>query len=307
MPKVPVLTTIAATVLTVSAVVGVEASATASGPRSTRAVQGRAWVLNAASVSPIDTDTYRAGKALKLRCQSPSTMAITPDGRTVYVTCAHSVIQIDAATGRAGSAIRVGTGVEGIIDQMVITPDGNTGYVAVGNTVVPINILTKKAGKPIVVAGQQEGPLKLAVTPNGRKVYAVNATTVVPITTASNKVGSPIYTGPTSAGMVITPDGKTAYVLGALNTVIPISTMTNTTGNPIIVGTRSADSWALAAAPNGKTIYVVNFGTRTIVPITTATNMVGRPIKMRSNPISITITPNGQTAYVAAGSRYLPD
>src|ERR1700734_211999 len=59
---------------------------------------------------------------------------------------------------------------------------------------------------------------------------------------------------------------------------------------------------AIAAAPNGKTVYVTNTGAgtvgRTVTPIRVATNKAGKAIKVGKSPVAIAITPNGRTAYV---------
>ena len=60
-------------------------------------------------------------------------IAITPDGKTAYVTSDESiVVPIDTATGTPGAPIRVGVNRPGLHDQpdgIVITPDGRTAYV----------------------------------------------------------------------------------------------------------------------------------------------------------------------------------
>jgi YVTN family beta-propeller protein len=61
--------------------------------------------------------------------------------------------------------------------------------------------------------------------------------TATPIATATNTAGPPITVGSRPFTIVITPDGRTAYVAnGASGTVTPIATATNTAGPPITVG-----------------------------------------------------------------------
>ncbi len=60
--------------------------------------------------------------------------------------------------------------------------------------------------------------------------------TVTPIATATNTPGPPIEVGTGPGLIVITPDGKTAYVTGNGDRVTPIATATNTPGPPIEVG-----------------------------------------------------------------------
>ena len=119
------------------------------------------------------------------------------------------------------------------------------------------------------------------MTPDGRTVYALNETTVVPVDVRTNTAGRPIRTGPAFVSMLITPDGRKAYVFGAGHTVIPIDTTTNTAGKPIRLG-RRADPYAIAVTPDGVTVYVANFGSGTVEPIATATNTAGQPIKVGS-------------------------
>ena len=61
---------------------------------------------------------------------------------------------------------------------------------------------------------------------------------MTPIATATNTAGTPIEVGEGARAIVITPDGKTAYVVvwGEPGTVTPIATATNTAGTPIEVG-----------------------------------------------------------------------
>jgi len=89
--------------------------------------------------------------------------------------------------------------------------------------------------------------------------------------------------------IVITPDGRTAYVSsseGRNRTVTPISTATNRPGTPIPI----ALGLITALTPDGKTLYAVAWNK--IVPISTATNTPGTPIPVRyGQPDGIVIAP----------------
>src|SRR5215467_15509122 len=102
----------------------------------------------------IDAGSGRLDKMIRLRCNFPTALAITPGGRAVYVACAHSMIPVSAASGTPRRAIRLPGRPGQVADDIVITPDGKHGYVAVGNLVVPISIRAGRAGPPIVVAGR---------------------------------------------------------------------------------------------------------------------------------------------------------
>jgi YVTN family beta-propeller protein len=130
--------------------------------------------------------------------------------------------------------------------------------------------------------------------------------TVTPIATATNTAGPPIMAGSYPENIVITPDGKTLYVASGSyyangsysygTTVTPIATATNTAAPPITVGSQP---YGMAITPDGKTVYVANYGSGTVTPIATATNTAGPPITVGSGPFDIAITPDGKTAYVA--------
>ena len=89
----------------------------------------------------------------------------------------------------------------------------------------------------------------MASTPNSKTVYVVNEEpygTVTPIDTATNTARRAIRVAPRHGfdiTTVITPDGRTLYVLcagsvvaGAPQDVVPVNTATNTAGRPINTG-----------------------------------------------------------------------
>jgi DNA-binding beta-propeller fold protein YncE len=72
--------------------------------------------------------------------QMPQALAVTPNGRTLYVANIDdsTVTPITVATGRPGGAIRAGHGPQ----ALAVTPDGRTLYVAdiLGGTVAVISL-----------------------------------------------------------------------------------------------------------------------------------------------------------------------
>ena len=107
-------------------------------------------------MTPIDTATNTAGTAITVG-SAPRGVAITPDGKTAYVTNdgSGSVTPIDTATNTAGTAIAVGRSPFGV----AITPDGKTAYVANFNSgsVTPIDTATNTPGTPIAVGSPGRG------------------------------------------------------------------------------------------------------------------------------------------------------
>ncbi len=95
------------------------------------------------TVTPIRAAANKAGKAITVG-GLPRYMAITPNGKTAYVSSGSTVTAIRTATNTTLKAISVGNA-----GDIAITPNGKTAYVVNGSTVTPINTATNKAGKAI--------------------------------------------------------------------------------------------------------------------------------------------------------------
>jgi YVTN family beta-propeller protein len=134
------------------------------------------------------------------------------------------------------------------------------------------------------------------VTPDGRTLYVVTTKSVVPVTIATNTVGKPIKADHWPEDIVISPNGKKAYVLAQgykINgvwhgTITPISTRTNKPGRPIPAGHFPV---ALAISGNGKTLYVADNPASTVTALSTATNKARRSIAVAKRPYSIVSAP----------------
>jgi len=138
-----------------------------------------------------------------------------------------------------------------------------------------------------------------------------SAEELTPISGATNTPGRPIRMG-TLGGVAFTPDGKTAYVEGPTGAVLPISTATSTPGKPIPVRMPGYRPFSITMNPDGETAYLTfswHIGSSfsgSILPISTATNTPGKPIRVtsarRPYVLGIVFSPDGKTAYAAAGS-----
>ena len=131
---------------------------------------------------------------------------------------------------------------------------------------------------------------------------------VTPISTVTNKAGTPITVGKRPGQIVVTPNGKTAYVIAG-GSVVPIRTATNTALKPI-KGTSGASY--IAITPDGMTAYVAHCcfsqSSDEITPIDIATNTALKPITWKPGPAwgaSIAITPDGKTVYIASTAGYV--
>ena len=282
--------------------------AKAGGPPPT------AYVVAGNTVIPINTATRIAGAPIAVGA-NPNAIAITPDGKTAWVTSVPSgnpnqgtgtVTPISTATRAAGTPVTVGIGP----DAIAITPDGKTAYVVNSHaaqgqnfgSVTPINTATHTAGTPITVGSL---PTAIAITPDGKTAWVTeaagtaNQSELTPINIAAGTAGTPVPFNTDSAlsGIAITPDGRTAWVTNELlsGTATGFNTATHTFGSSAVVGSEPVD---IRITPDGTTAYVANFSSGSVTQITTAT-AAASPIAVGNNPIAIAITPDGKIAYVA--------
>jgi DNA-binding beta-propeller fold protein YncE len=130
-----------------------------------------AYIGGHGTVTPVSTATNTAGKPIRTGLPVVEVMAMTPDGKTLYVTNYEGrptdrIVPISTATNRAGPPIHVANPA----DALAITPDGKTLYAATGtfslDAVTPINTATNRAGKPILLhRGRTAGAELVAITP----------------------------------------------------------------------------------------------------------------------------------------------
>jgi hypothetical protein len=156
-------------------------------------------------------------------------------------------------------------------------------------------------GGRITPVGTIRGPLRpvaassfpqAVITPDGKTIYVLTYPRVTPISTATGRRGKPIAAGQTPDDIGITPNGKTVYVLS----------MRARTATPIKVG---FGPFSLAITPNRKTVYVADGG-NSVTPINVATNEPGKPINIGFEPFTFAVTPDGKTVYVVTTENVVP-
>jgi DNA-binding beta-propeller fold protein YncE len=120
---------------------------------------------------------------------APDAIAITPDSRTVYVSCPGEVVPVRAGADTTAKPIRVSSA-----GALAMADEGRTVYVANpgGDTITPISTATEEPGQPIVVG---PSPDAMAVTPDGRTVLVLTSTGVTgvtPVDAVTNRAGKPV-------------------------------------------------------------------------------------------------------------------
>jgi YVTN family beta-propeller protein len=133
-------------------------------------------IFSSHTVTPINLSANKAGRPIKISGKSPGNdftglpfaIAITPDGKTAYVTngASGTVTPIDVATDEPGKPIKI-SGKPGA-DAIAISADGTTAYVAnqPSSTVTPIDLATNTPEKPIKIGhGWDSGFEAIVIAP----------------------------------------------------------------------------------------------------------------------------------------------
>jgi YVTN family beta-propeller protein len=260
-------------------------------------------------VVSVDTVSGRQGPAIMV--PAPGGLAITPDGKTVYVTSnsGNSVTPIDTATNTAEAPIAIGGSPNGI----AVSPDGRTVYVTSANahSVTPIDTATKLAGPAITV----DQPTNIAIAPDGRTAYVLSAgnTLLTPIDLTKDTTRPPIALSHKGQAVAITPDGRLALVpqndspLSSVNGPSYLQLVNLVSGQaeaPIQLGNLGVA--AIAVAPDALTAYISEYsiGTPLFLPISGSVipisgSVLPFAIPSRSVGSPILVAPLGSVADLA--------
>ena len=294
---------------------------------------------DAGFVVPVAVPTMSVGSPIGVG-PDPNGVAISPDGTTVYV--ANETDSAGGIGSNEGSVSVVPTSGSGSVQtlttdvdpaEVLVTPDEAPVASFTATTAAAGQYTSFDASASYSLTsgglhytwnfGDGSATTTPSTSPTIKHIYPLPGTYTVTlsVTDASGTSTEVVYTGQyvlnnggPSAGQTstITVPGATAnrppvaYVADSQsNQVTPIladplqSTAENDAGPPIPVGTHPD---AVAITPDGKTAYVVNFGSDNVTPINTATDTAGATgtwISVGSEPDAIAITPDGTTAYVA--------
>jgi DNA-binding beta-propeller fold protein YncE len=232
---------------------------------------------------------------------------------------------VNLVTGRTLKPIPLGVG--GNEAGVAISPNGKMVYVLTARSqLVPVDLTSGKAGPPIDFGGISRG---LVTTPDGKAAYVLQQWYGVEAVDLATRTALGFIKVRNARDFLLTPNGKTLYVLGYSFSRTPsmsltaIDTTTNTTIATIELHTGNVFA-DLAMAPDGKTVYVV-FGlsgrgnlrspasirsTDEIIPVDVATNTARKPIVSGTVPgflsHGLTISPDSQTGYLEQAQSVIP-
>lgn len=204
--------------------------------------------------------------------------------------------------------------VGGVPTGMAASPDGNRVYVTNQGdgtlSVIDTNPTSVTYNKVISTVKVGTSPSAVAVGTDGR-VYVANTgsgtVSVITFTGSSHKI-STVTVGSAPAALAVSPTTGQVYVANRGSNTVSVISTSNKVIKTITVGSQPT---SVAITPDGKRVYVVNTGSATVSVINTATNTLVDtnpgtfaidPIAVGPSPTSVTISPDGGTAFVANGN-----
>ena len=269
-----------------------------------RATLVNAYITNSGdnTVSVINTATNTVTATVPVGT-GPYGVAVTPDGKKVYVMCPEddcgaidpgSFYVIGTSTNTVIATVPLG-GVGGGPVGVAVSPDGTKAYATTyaGVTVIDTatNTVTAGFGPGFMLRG-------VAFNPAGTKAYTASLDypgDVRVIDTATNTVTGLSLAMDSYFAVAVSPDGTKVYVTNDVS-VIVIDTATNTVTATVSVGSSPN---GIAVTPDGTRVYAANYASNTTSVIDTATNTVTATVPVGRNPHGVVVTPDGKKVYVA--------
>lgn len=224
--------------------------------------------------------------------ESPEIFALSPDGKTAYVSIEDDsqLAAYDIASKKPLFTVKTGAEPEGVW----ATADGKYVYVTseVANAVYGVDVAKRK-----VIGQVKTGmrPRRFAISPDATELWVTNelGASISILEVPAMKVKASLkFQIPgmraadiTPVGMVMTPDGKTAWVaLGRANHVAEIDVQTRTVRGLALVGKRA---WGLNLSADGARLYVANGLSDDMTIIDTASRKPLRTVPTGREPHSI--------------------
>ena len=236
-----------------------------------------------------------------------ATIAITPDGSTVYATGPCGLSVIDTA-----SSVEI-LQLPGDYFDVAVTPDGSRAILAGFRQVAVVDTSTNRIAATLVVnpLPSQASPELVAVSPNGRVAYVVAGTALLLIDVATATLQATVDLGEGNYPWQIAVVADAArVVLATPNRLLSFDTAANAVTASIALA-RVPE--AITVSADGQYAYLTNrrdaavddaaAGTVTVVELGTGEM---RHLFPEAVPVAVAAAPDGTAAYVAnAGTNEL--
>ena len=287
-------------------------------------------VFNTATGQLIDTNPNVAGTQSISVGSSPSALAISADGKRLYVanTGSNSVSVIDTITNKRidanPSIFAVDIAVGSLPSALAISADGKRLYVANtgSNSVSVIDTITNKridANPSIFAVDIAVGSSPSALAISGNRLYVANtgsnSVSVIDTTTNKRIDANPsifcVDIGVGSSPSALAVSGTRLYVANTGNGTVSVIDTTNyklVDTNPNIAGTQSffvgSSPSSVAVSPDGRLAYVA-LSSDMVAVIDTSSNVVSLAqidAAAESGAHALALSPDGARVYVTDGA-----
>ncbi len=215
---------------------------------------GGVAVLDSARGVVLDVIPVPAGGADR---PDPQGLALSPDGRTLYVSDdrdggAVSVVDVATKSVLATVARGAGTAPSGI----AASPDGTKAYLAFsGSDEV---VVYDRASGGVLSIPVAAGPIGIAITPDAAKLYVASESGTVTVIWTATSEATTVSVGALPAAVALSPDGRRAYVANrGSGSVTVIDTASDQVAATIALGSTPV---GLAMSPDGKRAYATTAG-----------------------------------------------
>jgi YVTN family beta-propeller protein len=245
---------------------------------------------------------------------APQAVAVSPDGRKLYVASDGAVTMISTVSGRV--VLTNSTAAPAVGQGLVASPDGKRVYVAAGTAgIVVLEAALIQTVSSEAITGFTAGgsgsyaPHALAISPDGARLYVADnlnggVVRIVTLTSGSVLSTASFGAGLVPVGIAANPDGNQIYVAitdparrakdfigvldarsgAAVGTAIPIAT--------------GAAPTSVAFSPDGRKAYVANRGADTVSVIDTASGAINRTLTGFHAPTDVAVSPDGSKILV---------
>ena len=264
-----------------------------------------------------------------VRYKTPLNMALSPDGKEIYVTCeaSHTIVVVNVRDLQKVAEIAVGHHPT----DVTFSPDGTRAYVSnrLDDTVTVVDVPSRKVLATIPVGDEPHGVLTDA---SGKHLYVLNtsADSILVIDTITLKEIKRLTASRSPWSLSRSPDGSLIYVTNNLSRFVEFRTPSKSEITAIdTAGAVIQDRFVVPAAnllqgiewhPSGKFALITLNRTKNLVPMTrllqgwTITNGLGivwkdgrvdhvlldEPGMCFPDPADVAITPDGKLALVTS-------
>jgi len=243
---------------------------------------------------------------------SPEGVAISPDGRKVYVAnkTAQTVSMVNTATNQIiGTTPNLNMPVHGL----AVSPDNMRLYIVAGNIGSGFVFVRDSANladvDTIPISSRDEtqiNPQGIALSPDGQLLYLSDnrdggAVTILDIATKSTVDSKAMGPGTMPLGVTPSPDGQHAYFVfsglaGQPGQVAVYDVPSKNITSTYTVGARPV---GIAVTPDGGKVYVSNELDNSVTVFNTKTNGPPATTLVGTSPAGVAISPDGSRVYVA--------